>query len=355
MNQSLFETRHRKDWQEFERWLETLGGSGYGGSGSGKGAKRGSAMAGVALSRADVARQWPHRYRALAHHLALARDRAYSPELVDYLNQLALRGHQALYGARSNALNAITGFIGHGFPQLIRQESLLVWIAIGLLFIPLLGLIALLQVFPEFVHYLASPEQLREYESMYAPANRVLGPQREAGSQVMMFGFYIWNNVKIDFQCFAGGLVFGLGSIFFMVFNGISIGAVAGHLTQLGYIQTFWGFVAGHSSWELLGAAISGAAGLKLGWALVAPGRLTRSAALKIAAVPAVRLLYGAAGMTTFAAFIEAFWSSMTSIPPEVKYAVGIAFWVLFAMYFFFAGRNRSAVASVSPGTAHAD
>ena len=54
-----------------------------------------------------------------------------------------------------------------------------------------------------------------------------------------------------------------------------------------------------------------------------------------------VRLLYGAAGMTTFAAFIEAFWSSMTSIPPEVKYAVGIAFWILFAVYFFFAGRNR--------------
>ena len=355
MNQTLFETRHRKDWQEFERWLETLGGSGSGGSGSGWGGSGKRKAASSALARAEIARQWPHRYRALAHHLALARDRAYSPELVDYLNQLALRGHQALYGARSNALNAITNFIGHGFPQLVRQESLLVWIAIGLLFIPLLGLIALLQAFPEFVHYLASPEQLREYERMYAPANRVLGPQREAGSQVMMFGFYIWNNVKIDFQCFAGGLVFGLGSIFFMVFNGISIGAVAGHLTQLGYIQTFWGFVAGHSSWELLGAAISGAAGLKIGWALVAPGRLTRSAALKTAAVPAVRLLYGAAGMTTFAAFIEAFWSSMTSIPPEVKYAVGIAFWVLFTLYFVFAGRNRSAAAAASQGAVRAD
>ena len=344
MNQSLFETRHRTEWQEFERWLKILGGSGSGGSGS----------SGVTLSRAEVARQWPHRYRALAHHLALARDRAYSPELVDYLNQLALRGHQTLYGARSNAFNAIAGFIGTGFPQLVRKESLLVWIAIGLLFIQLIGLIALLQQYPEFVHYLASPEQLREYERMYAPANRILGPQREAGSQVMMFGFYIWNNVKIDFQCFAGGLVFGLGSIFFLLFNGMSIGAVAGHLTQLGYIQTFWGFVAGHSSWELLGAAISGAAGLKIGWALVAPGRLTRSAALKEAAIPAVRLLYGAAGMTTFAAFIEAFWSSMTSIPPEVKYAVGMGFWVLFAIYFFFAGRNRAVDAGGITRTASA-
>jgi uncharacterized membrane protein SpoIIM required for sporulation len=326
MNQTLFETRHRKDWQAFESWLAML-------------ASRGSK--GAAQPRADVAREWPHRYRELAHHLALARDRAYSPELVDYLNQLALRGHQMLYGARSNALNGITGFIGHGFPALVRQESLLVWVAIALLFVPLLGLIAVLQYFPEFVYYLESPEQLRSYENMYAPGNEVLGPHHKAGNQVMMFGFYIWNNVKIDFQCFAGGLLYGIGAIFFLLFNGFSIGAVAGHLTQLGYIQTFWGFVSGHSSWELLGAALSGASGLKLGWALIAPGRLTRVAALKEAAGPAVRLLYGAAGMTTFAAFIEAFWSSSTAIVPEVKYAVGITFWLLFAVYFVFAGGRR--------------
>ena len=327
MNQTLFETQHRKDWEEFERWLTALG------------VRRPSR---ADTAHADAARHWPHRYRELAHHLALARDRAYSPELVDYLNQLALRGHQVLYGARSNALNSIIRFVGHGFPALVRQESRLVWLSIALLFGPLLGLIVVLQYFPEFVHYLASPEQLRSYENMYAPSNRVLGPHREAGSQVMMFGFYIWNNVKIDFQCFAGGLLYGIGSIFFMVFNGVAIGAVAGHLTQLGYIQTFWGFVAGHSSWELLGAALSGAAGLKLGWALVAPGRLTRMAALKQAAVPAVRLLYGAAGMTTFAAFIEAFWSSSTAISPQVKYSLGITFWVLFVLYFCFAGRGRS-------------
>jgi uncharacterized membrane protein SpoIIM required for sporulation len=322
MNQSVFETRHRKDWLEFEDWLATLDARG--------------------TARVDVAQQWPHRYRDLAHHLALARDRAYSPELVDHLNQLALRGHQTLYGARSNALNSVISFIGNGFPALVRQESLLVWIAIALLFVPLLGLIALLQYFPEFVYYLASPEQLRSYERMYAPGNRVLGPHREAGSQVMMFGYYIWNNVKIDFQCFAGGLAYGIGTIFFLLFNGFSIGGVAGHLTQLGYIQTFWGFVAGHSSWELLGAALSGAAGLKLGWALIAPGRLTRIAALKDAAGPAVRILYGAAGMTTFAAFIEAFWSSSTAIAPEVKYLVGITFWVLFALYFMLVGRSRN-------------
>ena len=323
MNQAQFESRHAAHWHEFETWLDRLGGK--------------------PIDRAAIARQWPHRYRALAHHLALARDRAYSPELVDFLQQLALRGHQALYGVPGNAASEIAAFIGGGFATLVRRESQLVWIGVALLFIPLLGIIAVLQYFPDFVYYLSDPDQLRGYERMYAPGNRALGPQHEAGSQVMMFGYYIWNNVKIDFQCFAGGLLFGVGSVFFLLFNGISIGTVAGHLTQLGYIETFWGFVAGHSSWELLGAALSGAAGLKLGWALIAPGQSTRLAALKQAAAVSVRLLYGAAGMTVCAAFIEAFWSSLTVVPVGVKYSVGLLFWLMFGIYFTFAGRGARA------------
>jgi uncharacterized membrane protein SpoIIM required for sporulation len=324
MNQAQFEARHAAEWRDFESWLDAPG-------------ARKEAAAGV------NPRHWPHRYRAVAHHLALAHDRAYGPELVDRLQSLALRGHQALYGSRGNAMAAVIEFIGSGFPALVRRESTLILTAIALLFVPLLGLIAILLRWPDFVHYLASPEQLLQYEAMYAPANRALGPQHKAESQLAMFGYYIWNNVRIDFQCFAGGLLFGVGAIFFMIYNGLMIGAVAGHLTQLGYISTFWGFVAGHSSWELLGAAISGAAGLKIGWALIAPGPHTRMASLKIASRTAVRLLYGAAGMTTCAAFIEAFWSSLRNLPVELKVTVGMVFWALFLAYFLFAGRDRDA------------
>ena len=327
MNQALFEARNGAAWGEFEAWLATL-------------------ESGDGLKRAAIARHWPHRYRAVAHHLALARDRAYGPELVDRLQALALRGHQALYGSRSNAFNQVVEFIAAGFPALVRRESRVVWIAAALLFIPLLGLLALLQRSPELVYYLIDADQLRSFEAMYAPGNRAFGPQHRADSQLMMFGYYIWNNVKIDFQCFAGGMLFGLGSVFFLVYNGAVIGATGGHLTQLGYIQTFWGFVAGHSAWELLGAALSGAAGLKIGWSLIAPGNLGRVVALKQASAIAVRILYGAAGMTTCAAFIEAFWSSLRGIPVELKYAVGAAFWIMFLAYYLFAGRDRAADAA---------
>jgi uncharacterized membrane protein SpoIIM required for sporulation len=210
-----------------------------------------------------------------------------------------------------------------------------------LFFGPLIGFIVVLQVFPQFVHYLLTPEQLASFHEMYDPAARRLG-MREADTSLAMFGFYIWNNVRIGFQTFAGGLLFGVGSIWFLASNGVIIGAVAGYLTQIGYTETFWSFVAGHSSFELLAIVLSGAAGLRLGLALIAPGELSRKAALVAAAKPAVRMMYGAALMFLIAAFIEAFWSPLTEVPYRLKIGSGIAGWVVLLAYFALAARTRA-------------
>lgn len=43
------------------------------------------------------------------------------------------------------------------------------------------------------------------------------------------------------------------------------------------------------------------------------------------------------------AAFIEAYWSSKTSVAPLTKYLVGAGLWLMVATYLLFAGRNRHA------------
>jgi len=149
--------------------------------------------------------------------------------------------------------------------------------------------------------------------------------------------------VRIGFQTFAGGMLFGVGSVWFLAANGVIIGAVAGYLTEVGYRDTFWSFVAGHSAPELLAIVLSGAAGLKMGLALISPGGLTRKSALMAAAKPAVRLMYGAALMFMFAAFVEAFWSPIRTIPFEGKIAAGLAGWALALAYFALAGRSHAA------------
>jgi len=225
----------------------------------------------------------------------------------------------------------------------VRSEWRVVLSAFLLFFVPILIMLVALQHSPDGVYLILSPEQAGNFQDMYAPDAEHLGRPRQASSAWAMWGYYIANNVRIDFQCFAGGIVFGIGAIFFLIYNGLMIGSVAGHLTQLGYIETFWGFVAGHSAFELTGAVLAGAAGLKIGYALVAPGNLARSVALKNAAAVAGKLLAGAAALTFLAAFIEAFWSPMRTIPVNIKYGVGLALWLLTWAYLLLIGRSGHA------------
>jgi uncharacterized membrane protein SpoIIM required for sporulation len=316
MKQAPFEAAHLQEWEAFEAFLDQ--------------------------KKSFDPAEMPARFRRICQSLALAAERRYSAELVDRLNRLALRGHHALYANRRRESQQVLEFMLAGFPRLVRQEWRLVAAATLLFFGPLLGLIALLQQFPDFAHYLLAPEQIANFHQMYDPANKRLG-MREADTSVLMFGFYIWNNVRIGFQTFAGGMLAGVGSAWFLGANGVIIGAVAGYLTQAGFGETFWSFVAGHSSLELIAIVLSGAAGFKLGLAVIAPGNSSRKSALIAAAKPAVRIMYGAAVMFFAAAFVEAFWSPLTEIPYPVKISAGIAGWVVLLAYLAFAGRARAA------------
>lgn len=327
MRQHVFERRYGREWAEFEAWLARRAGAG-----------RALPATEESIRDADV----PQRYRRLCHQLAIARDRRYGSDVVDRLHAIAIEVHQVLYGGRTRHDHAWLAYIFGGFARSVRAERGLALAAALLFFVPLALMIAVTQVYPDAVYYLLPGEKIADFESMYGPDANRLG-RRAAESDFYMFGFYIFNNVRIAFQTFAGGLVFGVGAVFFLVFNGLVIGAVAGHVTAVGYGAAFWSFVAGHSAFELGGIVLSGAAGLKLGAALLAPGRLTRKDALAAAGRDAARIMYGVAAMIVAAAFIEAFWSSNTAIPHVVKYGVGASLLALTIGYFVFAGRSRAA------------
>ena len=44
---------------------------------------------------------------------------------------------------------------------------------------------------------------------------------RSGDQDAAMAGFYVYNNVGIAFRCFATGILFGLGSLFFLLYNGL--------------------------------------------------------------------------------------------------------------------------------------
>jgi len=329
VKQQDFEAAHAARWEQFSRWLEE--------------SRALRTRRGPAPQPAIVASEVPARYRELCQHLALARDRQYSAELIERLSRLALAGHQRLYGAHGNARSQVAAFLLRGFPSAVRAQLPFVLVACLLFFGPLLVLTGALQRYPDFAYVIIPPDQVESFGEMYGDEAQKLGRKREAGDDAVMFGFYIWNNVRIGFQTFAGGMLFGLGALFYLLFNGLYIGTVMGYLVYAGFATNFFSFVSGHSAFELSAIALCGAAGLRLGYGLVAPGRLRRTDALRLAAREALPLVIGAACMLVLAAAIEAFWSPRTEIPPSVKYTVGGVLWLVTLAYFGFMGRARAA------------
>ncbi len=280
------------------------------------------------------------RYRRLCHFHALARDRHYSSHLVDKLGDLVVRGHQQLYRRKQAFGPQLIRFIVADFPRLVRAQQTYIWWATALLYLPGFLIYAAILWQPDLVYTITSPAQVSSFEEMYDPQNRTLGAARESDTNVQMFGFYIRNNIGVSFRTFASGILFGVGTVFFLAYNGLLMGAVAGHLTNAQFTETFFSFVVGHGSFELTAICISGAAGLKLGYALLAPGNYSRSESLRRASKTAIQLIYGVILMLVIAAFIEAFWSSNNILVPWQKYLVGGFLWALVIGYLVFSGRN---------------
>ena len=281
MKQQAFVRTREERWLDFEARLEALESGHKAGPG------------------------FPEQYRLVCQDLALARDRGFAASLVDRLNGLALRGHQHLYGT-----GLLVFFLDLGQPSL--------------------------------VYHLLSADQVAEFEAMYDPAAPHYGAPRDTSGDLTAFAFYVSNNIGIALRTFAWGLFAGVGSLFLVVFNGVYAGIVAAHITLEGFGGTFFPFVIGHGSFELTAIVLSGVAGMKLGWTLVAPGRMRRPVALRRAAHEAVPLLYGVIAMLLVAAVLEAFWSSSVGVPAGWKLGVGAGLWLVVGAWLGLGGRRRA-------------
>lgn len=332
MRQHDFESEYDSSWQEFEQFLAFRPDS----------FRLFRKKTTVTVEAPFSAAEFPDRYKALCHNLALARARGYSDQLLDRLNKLVVAGHHKLYSARSNAKAHWASSLLFGFPVALRANARFVWFSTLAFFGPFFLMAVACYLNEEMIYSLMGPGSVSGMESMYEPGKRAIGRERDSATDIMMFGFYIKNNIGISFQAFAGGILFGVGSLFVMVFNGLYIGAVAGHLTQLGYGETFYPFVSGHSAFELMAIVFSGAAGFKIGFAILSPGNLSRKMALRRAGRDAAWIIYGTTIMLLFAAFIEAFWSSKSEIEPLVKYSIGAALWLVVVAYCLFAGSQKN-------------
>ena len=281
-------------------------------------------------------------YRRSCEHLALAQARGYPIHLVQRLETLTQRAHRLIYRQQDYGLARLGRLILVGFPQSVRAHRWYLLVSALLFVAPMLLLGWATYRNPTFILHLLDADTVKEFEGMYNDSAKALGRMRSADSDWKMFGYYIMHNIGIGFQCFASGIFAGIGSIFYLVYNGLFAGAVAGYLAAQGHSTNFFSFVVTHGAFELTAIVLAGAAGLRLGYAVLAPGVYTRVQSLKRAALDAVVVVYGVVGMLLIAAAVEAFWSSASWVLPSVKYAVGGACWALVLAYLTWQGRAHA-------------
>ena len=279
-------------------------------------------------------------YRRACEQLALARARAYPAYLTERLEQLTSEAHQLIYQQAELGLGRLKRMVASDFPRAVRAHAAYVWTALAVFGIPTLVVACLVYFRPELILAIVDGSQATEYERMYSSAAEAIGRTRDAQGDWYMFGFYIRNNIGIAFQCFAGGLFAGVGSLFFLAFNGAFGGAIAGYLTGKGLGPTFYSFVVTHAAFELTAIVLAGAAGLRLGHALLMPGRRTRVQSLVVAAKESTVIIYGVFVFLLVAAAIEAFWDSAPWIPPVMKYGVAALCWTGVIAYLTLQGRG---------------
>lgn len=274
-------------------------------------------------------------HRALCADVMRARSLGCEPEVLARLDALASRSHTTLYAGGRARLRLGVEVLARRFPATLRRR----WpffLAASLLFLlpALFGFVTTLFA-PDFAARVMSPDAL---ESIEAHRESLSGGRGES-LDAQMFGFYIQHNIGIAFQCFATGLVFGLGSLFFTIYNGLMLGVPLAHTFNEGYGMNLVTWICGHGAFELTGIVIAAGGGLQMGYSLLDTRGLTRLGSLRRAGPELVELISGAAFLILIAAGIEGFWSP-SSAPREIKWAVGAANAVLLAAYLLFAGRG---------------
>ena len=276
-------------------------------------------------------------YRAVSSDLMRAEAAGYSPDVIALLDGLAARAHNTLYSAPPYRLRAVWELVAADFPRALRRHSRLFALAVALFLLPgVLGFVGALRS-RGFALSVLSPDGVEQMEKAYAEG---FGKGREAGVNTAMTGFYVYNNVGIAFRCFATGVLFGLGSMFFLVYNGLTIGAVAGLVTAAGHGRNLLTFTCTHGAFELTAIVISATAGMVMGYALVDTGGRTRFGSLRAQARDIAYLVMGAALMLLVAAALEGWWSP-SSLRPQVKWGAAVAAYLLVICYLTFAGAGR--------------
>ena len=117
----------------------------------------------------------------------------------------------------------------------------------------------------------------------------------------------MFNNIQVTLVAFAGGIAFGVLTVYALFFNGLLLGVIGGLAIGAGNGIAFLRLISSHGPLEISCIVVGGIAGLRIGWALIRPGPLRRATSLRREALPAVEIAAGTIPWLVLCGFLEGF------------------------------------------------
>jgi len=270
-------------------------------------------------------------------------------EVRRYLESLTSRAYSCVHSRKGRIKNfGFKNWIVNVFPRTFRKNIGAFYVSLAATLVGVVfGGVTIYSdgtsreaIFPQqFAHLNISPEErVRQEETRDKP--------RVEGRQASFASYLISNNIKVSINAFAFGIVFGLGSILMLFYNGIILGAVAIDYILAGQTYFLLGWLLPHGVIEIPAILIAGQAGIILGRIVLLPVGMGKFQSLRVYASDMTTLLCGCALLLVWAGIIESFFSQYHW--PVIPYGVKIAFGCLeltgLILYLFFAGNPNTSV-----------
>jgi uncharacterized membrane protein SpoIIM required for sporulation len=278
-----------------------------------------------------------HLYQRVSAHLSHARAYYADPGLTARLTSLVANANAVIYSkGRGRPLRAAGRFFADSFPAAVWFGRRFVGVAALLLLVPAAAMAIWFAnsdavqdlVLPPEVEAAALEAEFEEYYSSQAA--------EQFAGQVFI------NNIQVSFLAFAGGILLCVPTALLLAYNGLSVGIWAGFFAEIAHLGKFFGLILPHGLLELTAVFIAAAAGLQLGWAVIAPGDRTRARALADQGRRSVVIVIGLVFVFSAAAVIEAIVTP-SGLPTAVRVGIGLAVETVFLAYLASRGRMAEA------------
>lgn len=284
--------------------------------------------------------QLPILYRATLSSLSIARATSLDKALLDHLEALSIRGYFLVYGVRETRWSRIRRFVLYDWPAAVRavwKETLIISLVIILGALTSWSLVA---HNPEWYYNFVDESMSggRDPRATVEFLRSTLGHGKDGGGEesgLHVFATFLFtHNSRVSIMSFALGFAFGVPTMMLEYYQGIGLGAMLAVFSSKGLGFDFGGWLFIHGTTELFAAALSGAAGLRIGAAVVFPGARSRLEAAAQAGKTAGKVMVGVILMLLVAGLLEGFGRQLIT-DTMLRYGIGTVMLLFWLGYYY--------------------